>query len=58
VYAGSFRSYGQLLIINAGGGYHVLLANLSQLDVQLGQFVLAAEPVGSMAPRVSRRKKR
>ena len=57
VYAGSFRSYGQLLIINAGGGYHVLLANLSQLDVQLGQFVLAAEPVGSMAPRVSRRKK-
>ncbi len=56
VYAGSFRSYGQLLIINAGGGYHVLLANLSQLDVQLGQFVLAAEPVGSMAPRVGRRK--
>ena len=49
VYAGSFRSYGQLLIINAGGGYHVLLANLSRLDVQLGQFVLAAEPVGSMA---------
>ncbi len=49
VYAGAFRSYGQLLIINAGGGYHVLLANLSRLDVQLGQFVLAAEPVGSMA---------
>ena len=49
VYAGSFRSYGQLLIINAGGGYHVLLANLSRLDVQLGQFVLAAEPVGTMA---------
>ncbi len=49
VYAGSFRSYGQLLIINAGGGYHVLLANLSRLDVQLGQFILAAEPVGSMA---------
>src|SRR5262249_60925548 len=23
VYAGPFRSYGQLLIINAGGGYHV-----------------------------------
>ncbi len=49
VYAGAFRSYGQLLIINAGGGYHVLLANLSRLDVQLGQFILAAEPVGSMA---------
>src|SRR3989304_6205958 len=24
VYAGEFRSYGQLLIINAGGGHHVL----------------------------------
>lgn len=53
VYAGEFRSYGQLLIINAGGGYHILLAGLSRIDVQLGQFVLAAEPVGSMpsAPR-------
>lgn len=49
VYAGSFRTYGQVLIINAGGGYHVLLAGLSQIDVQLGQFVLAAEPVGTMS---------
>lgn len=56
VYAGEFRSYGQLLIINAGGGYHVLLAGLSRIDVEPGQFVLAAEPVGSMgeAPRVQR----
>jgi len=50
VYAGEFRSYGQLLIINAGDGYHVLLAGLSHIDVQVGQFVLAAEPVGTMAP--------
>ena len=49
VYAGEFRSYGQLLIINAGGGYHILLAGLSQIDVQPGQFVLAAEPVGTMS---------
>lgn len=49
VYAGEFRSYGQLLIINAGDGYHILLAGLSQIDVQPGQFVLAAEPVGTMA---------
>lgn len=49
VYAGEFRSYGQLLIINAGGGYHILLAGLSQIDVQLGQFVLASEPVGAMS---------
>jgi septal ring factor EnvC (AmiA/AmiB activator) len=48
VYAGEFRSYGQLLIINAGNGYHVLLAGLSRIDVQVGQFILAAEPVGLM----------
>lgn len=55
VYAGEFRSFGQLLIINAGDGYHVLLAGMSQIDVQLGQFVLAGEPVGLMgaAPRRS-----
>ncbi|MDX2308736.1 MAG: peptidoglycan DD-metalloendopeptidase family protein [Hyphomicrobium sp.] len=49
VYAGEFRSYGQLLIINGGGGYHVVLAGLSQIDVEPGQFVLAAEPVGTMS---------
>lgn len=49
VFAGVFRSYGQILIINGGDGYHMLLAGLSQVDVQLGQFVLAGEPVGLMA---------
>lgn len=55
VYAGEFRSFGQLLIINAGDGYHVLLAGMSQIDVQLGQFVLAGEPVGVMgaAPKLA-----
>jgi murein hydrolase activator len=49
LYASEFRSLGQLLIINAGSGYHVVLAGLSQIDVQLGQFVLAGEPVGTMS---------
>jgi septal ring factor EnvC (AmiA/AmiB activator) len=48
MFAGKFRSYGQLLIIDAGDGYHVLLAGLSRIDVQPGQFVLKAEPVGTM----------
>ena len=48
VYAGPFRSYGQLLIINAGGGYHTLLAGMSRIDVSLGQFVLAGEPIAVM----------
>jgi len=48
VYAGPFRSYGRLLIINAGDDYHVLLAGMERIDVQIGQFVLAGEPVGAM----------
>ncbi|WP_421724856.1 murein hydrolase activator EnvC family protein [Bauldia sp.] len=49
VYAGPFRSYGKLLIINAGDGYHILLAGMDEISVQLGQFVLAGEPVAMMA---------
>jgi len=48
VYAGPFRSYGQLLILNAGDGYHVVLSGLSKVDVTQGRFVLAGEPVGRM----------
>jgi septal ring factor EnvC (AmiA/AmiB activator) len=49
VYAGEFRTYGQLLIISPGGGYHVVLIGLAQIDVQVGQSVLMGEPVGAMA---------
>jgi len=48
IYAGPFRSYGQLLIVNAGDGYHVVLAGMDRINVELGQFVLAGEPVGIM----------
>jgi septal ring factor EnvC (AmiA/AmiB activator) len=48
LYAGPFRSYGQLLILDAGDGYHVVLAGLGRISVSLGQSVLAGEPVGLM----------
>jgi septal ring factor EnvC (AmiA/AmiB activator) len=48
VYAGPFRSYGQILILNTGGGYHILLAGVDRVSVDLGQFVLAGEPVAVM----------
>lgn len=48
LYAGPFRSYGQLLILNVGSGYHVLLAGMSRINVAPGQSVLAGEPVGAM----------
>jgi len=47
-FAGQFRSYGRLLIINAGDGYYLLLAGMDRIDVEVGQFVLAGEPVAAM----------
>ena len=48
VYAGPFRNYGQVLILNAGGGYHVVLAGMERISVDVGQFVLTGEPVAIM----------
>jgi len=55
VYSGPFRSYGQLLILNAGGGYHILIAGMERISVNIGQFVLAGEPIAVMGstPRVA-----
>ncbi|MGE4220708.1 MAG: murein hydrolase activator EnvC, partial [Alphaproteobacteria bacterium] len=48
MFAGPFRGYGQILIIEHRGGYHTLLAGLQRVDGQVGQWVLAGEPVGVM----------
>lgn len=48
LYAGTFRSYGQLLILDAGDGYHIVLAGMGRISVSPGQVVLAGEPVGMM----------
>ena len=47
-FSGPFRSFGRLLIINAGDGYYVLLAGMDTISVDVGQFVLAGEPVATM----------
>lgn len=48
LFAGPYRSYGQLLIVNAGNGYYIVLAGMGKIDVGVGQFVLAGEPVAAM----------
>jgi septal ring factor EnvC (AmiA/AmiB activator) len=53
-FAGHFRSYGQLLILNVGEGYHVLLAGLGEISTQSGQYVRAGEPVGVMGEAPAR----
>ncbi|MAW88893.1 MAG: hypothetical protein CMJ42_20440 [Phyllobacteriaceae bacterium] len=51
LFAGAFRSYGQLLILDAGDGYHVVMAGMDRLNVVQGQKVAAGEPVGAMGER-------
>lgn len=48
MYSGPFRSYGQVLILDAGDGYHVVLAGMDRISVNIGQFVLTGEPVAVM----------
>lgn len=48
VYAGPFRSYGKIIILNAGEGYHLVLSGLAHVNVTPGRFVLSGEPIGRM----------
>ena len=48
IYAGPFRGYGRIIIIEHGHGFLTLLAGLDRIDVQTGQALLAGEPVGTM----------
>jgi murein hydrolase activator len=47
-FAGPFRGYGQILIIEHGDGYHSLLAGLERIDGTVGQWLVSGEPVGIM----------
>lgn len=47
-FAGPFRSYGVLVILDCGGKYHFVLAGLERLDVDAGAAVRPGDPVGSM----------
>jgi septal ring factor EnvC (AmiA/AmiB activator) len=47
-FAGPFRGYGLLLIIEHSEGYHTLLAGMARIDATVGQRLLAGEPVGLM----------
>lgn len=48
LFSGPFRGYGNLIIIEHGEGYLSLLAGLQNMDVDVGQMLLAGEPVGQM----------
>lgn len=48
LFQGDYLNYGQIVILNAGQDYTILLAGLAKVDVQIGQFVMMGEPVGTM----------
>lgn len=51
IYAGQFRSFGQVLILNAGEDYRIVLAGLDKINVEIGQFVLAGEPIAVLGEK-------
>ena len=51
MYKGPYLNYGQIVILNPGQDYTILLAGLDAVSVDIGQFVLEGEPVGKMGSR-------
>ena len=48
IFAGPFRGYGNMIIVEHGEGFLSLMSGLDNIDVELGQMILAGEPVGQM----------
>ena len=51
VFAGAFRSYGQMIILNTGDGYHLVMAGMNQVKTRQGKFVFAGEPLAVMGEK-------
>ncbi|MBB4065462.1 murein hydrolase activator EnvC family protein [Gellertiella hungarica] len=51
VFAGQFRSYGQMIILNTGDGYHLVLTGMDAIKTAQGKFVFAGEPLAVMGEK-------
>lgn len=51
LYTGNYLNYGQIIILDAGQDYTILLAGMANVDVTPGQFVLMGKKVGTMGSR-------
>ncbi|HEV7275797.1 MAG TPA: peptidoglycan DD-metalloendopeptidase family protein [Devosiaceae bacterium] len=51
LYRGNYLNYGQIVILDAGQDYTILLAGLDEVSVDIGDFVLMGEPIGTMGSR-------
>jgi septal ring factor EnvC (AmiA/AmiB activator) len=48
VFAGPFRRFGQIVILECGPGLHLVLAGFQQLDTEAGAALLAGEALGRL----------
>lgn len=55
IYAGAFRGYGNVVIIDHGGGWTTLISGLGALSVKLNQPVGQGAPIGAAQPGEDRR---
>lgn len=53
-YAGSFKNYGKMIILQHKDGYHSLIAGLDRIDAAVGQSLEAGEPLGKLPSFSSR----
>jgi septal ring factor EnvC (AmiA/AmiB activator) len=53
-FAGPFRGYGRIVIIEHGGGWTTLIANLDKLTAQIGDQVRQGDPLGGAGPNKPR----
>ncbi|MBA8833173.1 MULTISPECIES: murein hydrolase activator EnvC family protein [Rhizobium] len=51
VFAGAFRSYGQMIILDAGDGYHLVLSGMDTINTRQGKFVFSGEPLAVMGAK-------
>ena len=51
VFAGPFRSYGEMIIMNMGDGFHLVLTGMDKTIAHQGQFVVSGEPLGQMGEK-------
>ncbi len=49
-FADSFKGFGKVIIMSHKNGYNTVMTNLGDINVMLGQEVLAGEPIGRMNP--------
>ncbi len=54
LFAAPFHGYGQLLILDCGGGYDAVIAGFARLDATVGDTTRAGQPIGAL-PAAGRR---